>query len=112
MWWKKKTKEQKEQDLQSKLNQLQEKYKDVIKSYCMVGNHIFIFKGFEIKDNDIRILFYDENTPESMISSTPIWAWEMMWGNSDFKMYRMDWLLFKEKLKHFGLEIQKVEFKY
>lgn len=109
MWWKKKTKER---DLQSELEQLQEKYKDVINSYCMVGERIFIFMGFVIKDNEVQIKFYDQDTPKTMVSFRKVLLWCMMYGHSDFNVYRANYLRFKERLKHIGLEIQKVEFKY
>ena len=47
-----KTKEEKAKLLEQKLIDLNTKYEGVLHTYCMIGIYVFIFHGFEIRDNE------------------------------------------------------------
>ncbi len=87
---------------------LNDKYSDIINSYCMFYNYVFIFKGFCIKENIINIQFIDKDTPESYISLHKLWIWELKYGNSDLHTLRDNWLKFKKQLNGLGLKIDKI----
>ncbi len=107
MWWK--TKEQKKEELENKLNNLNIKYADEINSYCKIGSYIFIFCGFEIKEDKIIVLFKDKNTARGYLDYLDIGWFEMKWGTTDFKKARCEFIRFKEELAKIGLELQKIK---
>ena len=107
MWFKRKTKKEKEEELQQELNKLIEEYSDEINSYCKINDYIFILIGFKIINNKIVILFKDKDTFPGYINSVPIYYFNMKYYNSDFKKARVNFIQFKEDLKKLGLKLEQ-----
>lgn len=103
-----KTKEEKEKKLQAELIHLRTKYAEQTDSYCKIGNHIFIFKGFKIENNRIVVQFIDNYTIEGYINYLDLWFFDMKYGHSDFKKARFQFIQFKEDLKKIGLKLEKL----
>lgn len=66
-----KTKEEKQLELEQRLIELQNQFKDAIDKYHMVNKEVFILKGFKIKDNDINYIYLDKDTPKGYVNSLP-----------------------------------------
>lgn len=105
MWWK--TKEQKKIELENEFNGLNIKYTNEINSYCKIGSYIFIFRGFEIKEDKIIVLYKDKNTEKGYVDYVNIGWFKMKCGTTDFKEARCEFIRFKEELAKIGLELQK-----
>jgi hypothetical protein len=84
MWFKRKSKEQKEQELQAELIHLRVKYAKETDSYCKINNWIFIFKGFKIENNQICVQFVDKDTAEGYINYIELFWFEQKYGHNDF----------------------------
>ena len=108
MWFKRKTKEEKEQDLQAELIQLRVKYADEINSYCKIGKYIFILKGFNIEDNKIVVQFIDKDTVDGYTNYVELYWFNWKWSSMDFKKARFQFIQFKEELKKIGLKVEKI----
>jgi len=93
--FKKKSKEEKEKDLQAKLIALRVKYADEINSYCKIGSHIFIFTGFSIVDNKIVVNYKDEKVAADYVYNTPLSWFNIIYNTLDFKKARYNFILFK-----------------
>jgi hypothetical protein len=111
MWFRRKSKEEKQVDLVLELANLEEKYRGVINSYCAIGTNIFIFLGFRIKDDKIKVIYRNEKTPKGMETAVDISWWDLKYGGTDFHKYRADFILFVEGLGRIGLEIRKQNIK-
>lgn len=105
MWFK--TKKEKEQKLQAELKALQDKYSEVINSYCKIGNYFFILKGFKIEDNKIYVRFIDEDTTTDCISYISLDGFWIQFGTLDFKVARYQFIKFKDDLRKIGLKLEK-----
>jgi hypothetical protein len=108
MWFKRKTKQEKEQELQAKLTHLKTKYGDEINSVCMLNNWIFILYGFTIVDNKIIVQYADENTMPGYKVIMDIDLFEMTFGSTDFIKARHNFVEFKHKLNNLGLKLEKI----
>jgi hypothetical protein len=106
MWWSK-TKEEKKQELENELKNLRIKYANEINSYCKIGSYIFIFRGFEIKEDKIIILYKDENTQNGYVDYMNISWFLLKFSTTDFIKARYEFIKFKEELAKIGLELQK-----
>lgn len=109
MWFKRKTKEEKQQELQKELDELNLKYKNEINSYCKINNFIFIFLGFMIQDNRICVKFIDKNTLEDCSSYISMNGFWIKYDTVDFQSARFEFLKFKRDLEQIGLELKKIE---
>lgn len=102
-----KTKEErtliKNQKMLNEVNELNLKYKDELKTYCMINSYIFIFHKFSIKDGEIYVEFTDANTPKGCIKQVPYW--KSFCSDYDLKHLRMEWIHFKNQMTKLGLEI-------
>ena len=103
-----KTKQEKNQLLQTELVNLITKYAEEINSYCKIDNYIFILKGFKIENNKIVVKFIDKNTPEDYINYAGIYWFELRHGHSDFKKARYQFIHFKDELKKIGLKLEMI----
>jgi hypothetical protein len=106
-WFKSKTKEEKIQELQKKVNELNEKWKNEINSYCKINNYIFILKGFKHDGKYVCIQFVDKDTPEEFISYNRYSWWELKYEQTDFNICRYQFIKFKDELKKIGLKLEK-----
>lgn len=102
MWFKK---ESKKKNLELRVNQLREKYKNVIKSYCMIGDYIFILIGFELDGDTIKVVFYDSDNVTGTVSLMSLLTWETVYGNIDFIRYRTNYIVFNDKLNRIGIKL-------
>lgn len=102
-----KSKEEKEfiksQNLINEVNELNLKYKNELKSYCMIKTYVFIFHEFMIKDNELYIEFIDTNTPKGCVKQLPYDKSFLI--DYDLKELRMNWIIFKEKIERLGVEV-------
>ncbi len=119
MWFKRKTKEEKQkekedkqiekvQKLQAELIHLKTEYANEINSYCKMGNFIFVLHGFMIHDNKIKVQLI---TPEYLLGYyeyLDINVFELKYGTIDFKKARHDFLKFKDELSKIGLKLEKI----
>ena len=115
MWFKRKTKDEKEQELQKKeqelqteLIQLRDKYADVIDSYCKIGNFIFILKGFTIDDDRIVVHFIDKDVVDGYVNYMELYWFGRKYGHVDFTTARYQFMRLKEDLKKLGLKLEKI----
>jgi hypothetical protein len=108
MWFKSKSKEKKEQELQAELIQLRLKYADEIDSYCKIDDFIFILKGFKIENNKIYVHFVYKDTVKDYINYLELYWFGMKYG-TNFKKARYQFIKFKEDLKKIGLKLEKIK---
>jgi hypothetical protein len=108
MWFKRKTKEEKEKDLQAELIHLRTKYADETNSYCKIGNYIFILRGFKIENNKICVQFVDKDTVEGYTNYLDLSWWSWKYETTDFKKMRYQFIMFKDELKKIGLKLEKL----
>jgi hypothetical protein len=59
--FKTRTKEEIEQQLQSKVDELNEKWKEEINHYCKIKSYIFILRGFKHNGKNVCVQFEDKN---------------------------------------------------
>jgi hypothetical protein len=109
MWFKRKTKKEKQRELQEELDELNSKYQNEINSYCKINNFIFIFLGFMVLDNRICVKFIDKDTPKNCSSYFDMDAFLIKYDTVDFHSARFDFLKFKKNLEQIGLELKKIE---
>lgn len=109
MWFKRKTKEEKQQELQKELDELNLKYQNEINSYCKINKFIFIFLGFMIRNNRICVNFIDKDTMKDCYSYLDIDIFRLKYDNVDFNSARFEFLKFKKNLEQIGLELKKIE---
>ena len=103
-----KNKEEKVIDLNKELILLIEKNKDSINTYCKIGQSIFMFLGFIIKDKQIVIKYKNENTLDGYNSLLDIDIWNLKYDELNFNKMRINFLKFKENLAKIGLKLEKV----
>lgn len=108
MWFKRKTEEEKKQELEEKAKALNTKYADEINSYCKIGNYIFILKGFKIENNKIVVQFIDKDTPKEYTNYIDLDWWDLKYGTIDFKNARYQFIKFKDELNKIGLKLEKL----
>lgn len=84
------------------LNETNEQY---LNTFCMLSNMVFIFKGFELVDNEIQINIVSQSTPKGYISHKPFWIWELQYDNS-LKTARMNWVKFVAQLNYLDIELK------
>jgi hypothetical protein len=108
MWFKRKTKEQKEQELMDELVVVKTKYADVIGSYCKIGSFIFILEGFSIYNNVIIVHYVDVDTTIGYNSRMDLFWFKQKYGHSDFLKAKYDFDTYREKLKNIRLKLEKV----
>lgn len=106
MWFKRKTKEEKILNLESRLEELNIRYADQINSYCKINNFIFILIGFDIQDNRIVVKFISSDTVKGCVTIADLAIFEMRYGMSDFRLARVQFLSFKENLAKIGLKLE------
>lgn len=110
MWWSKKTKEEKIQDLQKEVDELNEKYKDILNSYCKIGDYIFILLGFVLENNKIRVKYKDTKCVKGYYTVTDMyWFKQRHGGIDDFDKARYNFLEYKENLTKIGLKLEKIK---
>ncbi len=109
MWFKRKTKDEKQQELQEELDELNLKYKNEINSYCKINNFIFIFLGFFIRENRICVKFIDKDTLKNCSSYFDMDVFLIKYDTVDFNSARFEYLRFKQDLEQMGLELKKIE---
>lgn len=112
MWFKTKTKEDKQRDeaqkLQAKLIQLRTEYAKEIDSYCKIGHFIFMFLGFKMHNSKIHVIYLiPECVPGYSKSEDIVW-FELRHGTTDFKKARHEFLKFKDDLFKIGLKLEKI----
>ena len=100
-----KTQEEKTKELQNELEELQKKFSRQINTYCKIGDFIFIFVGFKIRDNRIQVIFIDKNTLPDHNSMMDLYWFGQKYGHSDFERARIDMLRFKDDLKKINLTL-------
>jgi hypothetical protein len=103
-----KCKEKKENDLESKVIELNEKYKDEIDCFCKIGNYIFVFRGFKQEKGKIHVRYVDKETIPGYTSYAPLWLFEMKHEFSCFKEARFEFIKFKNDLNKLGLKLEKL----
>ena len=108
MWWKIKSDEEKEEELQAKLVELETKFKDEINNYCKLGDYIFIFKGFKIDNGKICVKFKDGNTVEGYTNYYELSWFDLKFGSVDFKKARYQFVVFEDRLRKVGLKLEKI----
>ena len=106
--FKKKPKEEKEQDLQAELIALKVKYANEINSYCKIGSHIFILTGFSIVDNEIVVNYKDKDIAEGYQYNAPLSWFRLKYGTDDFKQAKYNFMLFKQELEKIGLKLETI----
>jgi hypothetical protein len=119
MWFKRKTKEEKQkekedkqrdnaQKLQAKLIHLRTEYAQEIDSYCKIGDLIFVFHGFKIHNSKIHVSYLTPECVPGYIKIENIVWFEMRHGTTDFKKARHEFLKFKDNLSKIGLKLEKI----
>ncbi len=110
MWFKRKTKEEKKQELQNEVNKLNEKWKNEINLYCKIGNYIFILKGFKLDcKNNICIQFVDKDTVEGYVNFNTYDWFKLKYEQTDFNIARYQFIKFKDELLKVGLKLEKIK---
>jgi hypothetical protein len=110
MWFKRKTKEEKFQELQLEVDKLNEKWKNEINTYCKIGNYIFILKGFKLDcENNICIQFVDKDTPEGYVNFNRYSWFILKYEQRDFNIARYQFVKFKDELLKVGLKLEKIK---
>jgi len=99
-----KTKEEKQLELEQRLIELQNQFKDAIDKYHMVNKEVFILKGFKIKDNDINYIYLDKDTPKGYVNSLPYDIFKLRYGINLEKAY-YNWIEFKDNLEKLNLKV-------
>lgn len=114
MWKLFKTKEEKQQSKQQKIDELQKqveqlniKYKGIINSVCKVKDYVFVLKGFKYEDgcNIVKMLVKDKNTPTDCVTLKNYDLFEMAYG-IDLTEARSNWLIFRNDLEKLGIELK------
>jgi hypothetical protein len=106
-WFKRKTQEEKIQELESEVDKLNEKWEDIIDSYCKIKDYIFILKGFKHNGSHVCIGFVDKDTPEDYITYDDIdWWYSKHGGRIDFNSSSYQFTKFKSELNRVGLELK------
>ena len=103
-----KNKEEKVIDLNKELILLIEKNKDSINTYCKIGQDIFMFLGFVIKDRQIFVKFKNENTLDGYNNLLDIDIWDLKYDELNFNRMRINFLKLKENLAKIGLKLEKL----
>lgn len=98
-----KSKEQKQEELKKKLEQLNVKYKDCLLKWCKHRDNIFAPIRFEIQDGKIMLMFKYEQTLEGFYSVVPFSEFPY-----DLIQSRADFIIFKNRLKRLGLKIDYI----
>jgi len=88
--------------LETEVNELNSKYDNELKSYCMIGTYVFIFHKFIIKNGEIYIEFTDHNTPKRCIKRVPYDS--SFLTDYDLKELRLNWINFRNNIEKLGLE--------
>lgn len=99
-----KTKEEKLILLNNKLKELEKRYKEFNNNIMLIGNYVFVFRGFEIKNNEIQFCYQDRDTPSNGYNLFPFSIWSMKYGN-DFREYRKNWIYLKDTLDRLGVDV-------
>ncbi|QGH72896.1 MAG: hypothetical protein [Podoviridae sp. ctrTa16] len=105
-WFKIKSKEEKQKELQQKLDDILVKYKDEINSYCKIGGFIFILKGFFIQDEKIHVAYKTKESFPGYENYCSLNWWELRYGDADFKKARHRFISFKHDLERVGLKLE------
>jgi len=98
-----KTKEEKRILLEKELEDLNLKYKKYLNSFCMIDTYVFIFKGFEINNNEITICYQDKDTPLNMYNLYPYFWWRQKY-NTNVDVARKNWVYHKDILERLGIK--------
>lgn len=106
--FKRKTKEEKLQELQDKVDELNKQWEDVINCYCKIGNYIFVFKGFKHDGESVCIRFVDEDTPQECLNYMKYDSWILRYDKTDFNVARYQFIKFKDELSRLGLELKLI----
>lgn len=99
-----KTKEEKLILLKKELEDLKEKYKKFSNSLMMIGDYVFVFRGFEIKDNEIKFCYEDRDTPSGHYNLISLSSWKLRY-EEDFTKSRKTWIYFRDTLEKLGIEV-------
>lgn len=108
-----KTKEQRRQEKQAKLQQrvdeLRTKNISAKDSYCKIDSFIFILKGFSVGNKCVIIHFIGPDTLKDHVSSVDIDLFHMRFGHTNFKKARVNFIRFRDELERIGLKLSKIE---
>lgn len=103
-----KSKEQKEKELQTKCDFLNEKYKDIFNIMCIRHNILFTIKEFEIRDNEINLILYEGE--EGIIKLIHFNFFKLHYNLDEYySQSRLDFIRIKKQLNDFGYSIDKME---
>lgn len=105
-WFKRKTKEEKIQKLQDKVDKLNEEFSSAINHYCKIGDYIFIFKGFKHNGKDVCVQFIDHGTVEGYVNYITYNYWYLKHSNIDFNIAKYQFIAFKDKLEKIKLRVE------
>lgn len=108
-WFKRKTQKEKIQELQDEVDKLNIQWKNVINSYCKIGNYIFILKGFKHDEKQVCVRFIDKDTPKDYINYLPLWVFKAKYDIYDFNVARYQFVKFKDELNKIGLELKLLD---
>lgn len=100
-----KTKKEKKFSKQEIVSKLNEENKEYLHSFCMFGDMVFIFKGFELVKDDVKVNIITKDTLKNHISQISYWKWELAY-EADIKTLRYNWIKHIDQLNKLGLEVK------
>ena len=112
-----KTKEDKQIELQTECDRLNEKYKDVVRSYCLGNNKVFIFNKFVVRElHGSSYLAVDWRDTTCIRDG----SWTNVMGSrsvsnlgiyepEDIEKVRLNWLKLRDHLEKLGIELKQTE---
>lgn len=99
-----KTKEEKLALQNAELERLKDQYKQHNYSLMSIGDYIFVFRGFEIMDDEIKFCYQDKDTPSEQYNLINFSFWKLKYGDS-FKLFRKNWIYLKDSLDRLGVDV-------